>query len=398
MSGERRALALVSLGIAETWAYRSEEATRHLEQGVALARQIGRPYLELTGLAHGAQIASSRSLVLSEQWSIEAIELAERHGWGEEPIVGVAYGQLAGVRLAQGRLDEAEWGLEHAKRTLHTELEPAAGMSFHWARAGLERARGRPERALEAFRAAERLAGLLRTPHVRAAWMRAHALQNLVRLGQAERVEAALAEMDDQQRDPAFMRAVIAVLRLAGDDPQAATDALAPVIAGEVPAGHPIWLVEALLLEAAARGALGEADAAGRAVERALGAAKPDRVLLPFLYHPAPELLRRHARQRTAHAVLLSEILSLLPGSKPSAPPGEPARLPEPLSDSETRVLRYLPTHLPAPEIADQLCVSVNTVRTHVRHIYDKLSAHSRAEAVGRARALGLLAPSSRGA
>jgi LuxR family maltose regulon positive regulatory protein len=42
--------------------------------------------------------------------------------------------------------------------------------------------------------------------------------------------------------------------------------------------------------------------------------------------------------------------------------------------------------------------VSVNTVRTHLRHIYDKLSAHSRAEAVGRARALGLLAPTARGA
>ena len=55
MSGELRALALISLGIAETWAGRPEDAGRHLEQGVALARRIGRPYLELLGLAHGAQ-------------------------------------------------------------------------------------------------------------------------------------------------------------------------------------------------------------------------------------------------------------------------------------------------------------------------------------------------------
>jgi LuxR family maltose regulon positive regulatory protein len=121
-------------------------------------------------------------------------------------------------------------------------------------------------------------------------------------------------------------------------------------------------------------------------------------MLLPFLHYPAPQLLERHARRRTAHAVLLSEILTLLPGSKPAAPPGEPARLPEPLSASEIRILRYLPTHLSAPEIASELCVSVNTVRTHMRHVYDKLDAHSRAEAVGRARALGLLAPSTRGA
>jgi LuxR family transcriptional regulator, maltose regulon positive regulatory protein len=66
----------------------------------------------------------------------------------------------------------------------------------------------------------------------------------------------------------------------------------------------------------------------------------------------------------------------------------------EPLTHSETRVLRYLPTNLPAPEIADNLCLSVNTVRTHVRHLYGKLAAHSRIEAVERARALGLLAPS----
>jgi hypothetical protein len=48
---ELRALALVSLGLTEFWAARLEAAQRHLEQGVALARRIGRPYLEFTGLA-----------------------------------------------------------------------------------------------------------------------------------------------------------------------------------------------------------------------------------------------------------------------------------------------------------------------------------------------------------
>jgi LuxR family maltose regulon positive regulatory protein len=68
-------------------------------------------------------------------------------------------------------------------------------------------------------------------------------------------------------------------------------------------------------------------------------------------------------------------------------------RLVEPLTDSEARVLRYLPTNLSAPEIADQLSVSANTVRTHMRHVYEKLGAHRRADAVDRARALGLLVP-----
>ncbi|HEX2823550.1 MAG TPA: LuxR C-terminal-related transcriptional regulator [Streptosporangiaceae bacterium] len=66
------------------------------------------------------------------------------------------------------------------------------------------------------------------------------------------------------------------------------------------------------------------------------------------------------------------------------------------MSESEIRVLRYLPTKLSAPEIADQLYLSVNTVKTHMRHLYDKLGAHRRHEAVEQARALGLLAPSPR--
>jgi hypothetical protein len=59
-------------------------------------------------------------------------------------------------------------------------------------------------------------------------------------------------------------------------------------------------------------------------------------------------------------------------------------------------VLRYLPTNLSMPEIAAEVSLSVNTVRTHARHLYEKLGAHGRTEAVEHARALGLLAPSAR--
>jgi LuxR family maltose regulon positive regulatory protein len=56
-------------------------------------------------------------------------------------------------------------------------------------------------------------------------------------------------------------------------------------------------------------------------------------------------------------------------------------------------VLGYLQTNLPVPDIARELCVSANTVKTHTRHLFAKLDAHTRAEAVTRARALGLLTP-----
>jgi LuxR family transcriptional regulator, maltose regulon positive regulatory protein len=55
-------------------------------------------------------------------------------------------------------------------------------------------------------------------------------------------------------------------------------------------------------------------------------------------------------------------------------------------------VLRYLPINLTMPEIARELSVFPNTVKTHIRHLYAKFSTHHRAEAVDIARALGLLA------
>jgi DNA-binding CsgD family transcriptional regulator len=66
------------------------------------------------------------------------------------------------------------------------------------------------------------------------------------------------------------------------------------------------------------------------------------------------------------------------------------------LTHGEIRVLHYLPTNLSAREIAGELYLSVHTIKTHQRHLYQKLGARGRSQAVERARALGLLAPSSR--
>jgi LuxR family transcriptional regulator, maltose regulon positive regulatory protein len=114
------------------------------------------------------------------------------------------------------------------------------------------------------------------------------------------------------------------------------------------------------------------------------------------LLQPAPGLLERHARHRTAHPALIAEILDLLAGKRPAPPPAGPYPPLKPLSESEIRVLRYLPTNLSAPEIARELHVSRNTIRTHMSHLYAKLGTHRRTEAVDRARALGLLAPRAR--
>jgi DNA-binding CsgD family transcriptional regulator len=79
------------------------------------------------------------------------------------------------------------------------------------------------------------------------------------------------------------------------------------------------------------------------------------------------------------------------PESGAPSPLGGERSSPCEITDAEARVLRYLPSNLTAAEIASELWVSVNTVKTHMRHIYAKLDAHRRGEAVEQATARGLL-------
>jgi len=376
---------------------RFEEAERHLDRGVALARLIGRPYLEFTGLAYQAAIEYFRSFARAVERGRQAAELAERHGWGDEPAVGVASVIVARVLMWQGRLEEAGPWMQRAERTLRAEADPAVGLVIRSMRGLLELARGRDADALAAFQAADQLAGRLAEPNLRVHGNRSLLVHALVRLGETDRAEQALAALGDQDRDLGHMRISLAALRLAQDDPHAAIAALAPVLDGSVPVPRTIWLTQAFLLEAIARDALGDSRAAASALERALDVAEPDGVLTMFLLHPVPGLLQRQARQRTAHPALIADILDLLAGQAP-VPRAGPRPPLEPLSDSELRVLRYLPTNLTGPEIAGQLYVSHNTVKSHMRSLYAKLGTHHRADTVTLARDLGLLAPSARSA
>ena len=175
-------------------------------------------------------------------------------------------------------------------------------------------------------------------------------------------------------------------------DRQAAPAALTPLL--DVPRAHRVWVVSAFLLGAITCDALCDPDAVGRAVERALDLAEAGKMLFPFLIQPAPGLLDHQARHRAASAALISEAVDLLARAGRPAPPGELTRPGEPLTQGETRVLHYLSSNLSTREIADELYLSTNTVKTHQQHLYRKLHARSRSQAVERARALGLLAPS----
>jgi LuxR family transcriptional regulator, maltose regulon positive regulatory protein len=389
------ALALINLGIAELWTAGFADAERHLQRAIELAQRIGRPYLEFTGQAHLGMCGIYRSMPYAMERSRPAIEMARRHGWTGEPAAGIACVTIGAGLTWQGRLDEAEGWVQQAERTLRTGTEPAAALGIHYVRGLLDLASGRPADALAGFRAAEALAGRLVVPHYLTVPARGFLLQALVRLGETGQAEEALAGLGDQDRERGEMRVATAVLRLAQGNPGGAI-AAGPAAGGPgSPVGLPegkSWRTQALLVEAIARDALGDSAAAGHALEQALDRAEPSRALTVFLLHPAPGLLERHCGH-TAHPALIAEALNLLAGISNAASPAGPRPAAEPLTDSELRVLRYLPTSLTAPEIASELYVSLNTVKTHMRNLYAKLGTHRRAETVARARALGLLAP-----
>jgi len=389
-----QALALVSLGTTEYGTARFGDAVGHLQEGRAVAHRIGRPYLVFTGLAYQAAAEFFQSFPRASEHGELAMELARRHGWTDEPTSGIVAMVIAAVKAWQGRGEEAEPWIQRSERILRAESHPVAGMATYYVRGVVELARGRDADALAAFQAAERPAAQLARPNLFVTALRAFVLQTLVRLGDTGEALAGLGGQDGERGE---MRITAAVLRLAQDDPRTAVAALAPVLDGSAPVIWPAWRAQAFLLEAIARDALGDQGAAERALERSLDLTEPDGVVLWFLLHPVPNLLERHARHRTTHAALIAEIQDLLSGSELTPSLAGPQPLLEPLRDSEFRVLRYLPTNLSVPEIAGELDISRNTVKTHMRNLYAKLGTHRRAETVERARSLGLLAPSARG-
>jgi len=132
-----------------------------------------------------------------------------------------------------------------------------AGLGVYYVRGLLELARGRDADALAAFRAAERLAGLLAAPHLLVVRVRALLLHALVRMGELEHAERTFANLGEQDRERGEIHIALAALRLAQHDPDAATAALVPVLDGSAPVSPWTWLAHAFMLEATARDALG---------------------------------------------------------------------------------------------------------------------------------------------
>jgi LuxR family transcriptional regulator, maltose regulon positive regulatory protein len=391
---ELEALALMNLGIVETWTLRFAEAQAHLDDALALGRKLGRPYIEMGCLGALGVVANvAQRPAAAEELLRQAIAVAERVGWSTHPIIGTAYVALAAVLLNRGRLAEAEGWLDRADPILAHAPEPAASVGLRHGQGMLEIARGRFAEAHAAFADGERLVEQLRAPHFLAAVERPWRLRAQLRLGEIDQVRSALAAAPGDGL--AAWCNLAAHACLASGDAEGATAAVAPVLAGEAFTLHVNLEIEALLLDALARTRLGVPEAAERSVERALELGEPDGHVWIVLTVPgAGDLLRAHPLHRTAHAAYLKALLDQLAGAEPA--PEAADDLPERLSERELAVLRFLPTNLSAAEIGSELFVSVHTVKTHMRKLYAKLGVHTRADAVQRGRSLGLLAPARR--
>jgi LuxR family maltose regulon positive regulatory protein len=392
---EYRALTLMNLGIAELWAGHPDDARQHLEEALSRTRSISRPFIEVGCVAHLAIAAplTGQPLPLALELSEQALVIAEEHGWTSQSMTTGAFAMAGMALVRMGRFADADRHLARAEESLRESGDPSTGVVVHHARGMLRFGEGRFDEALAEFGRAAGQERLLATTHVFGVDVRGRALQVRARMGDTEAAQSALAGLSPEQRDRAGVRIALAVLKLEQDDPEQAVEALAPVIEGSAPALYRRWArVEALLLIATARDRIGDRGAAEEALEEALELAEPEGLILPFMLWAGPDLLERHPRHRTAHGALISAILDALGGrGAPERGPATPLR--DELSQAELRVVRYLPSNLTASEIAAELVVSANTVRTHMRHIYAKLDAHSRSEAVARARELGLVAP-----
>jgi LuxR family maltose regulon positive regulatory protein len=383
-----RAIALGHLGLAEVALGELAEADAHLSEALEASRIADVPYAELAAMGGMAWIQLIRGhLRRAARIARTAVELAQARGWEQSGQAAVSLSVLALVEHEWDDLDAAD---AHARELGDTarRLDDASGRL--WA-AVIQASLCLAGRGNDADLALERLHGAAELSSVESPRLRriVTALEARLMVAAADHDGAAALIDEALEENPSSpgLHGVRARLLLASGDAEAALSALT----APCDAAYPTVAIEREVLRAVALRATGNGDSALAAIENALARAEPEGIRRPFLSagRGVRELLADHLRKGVSHRWFASELLRSLDGADGARV--LPAELLEPLSARESEVLRFLPTMMSNADIASELFVSVNTVKTHVKSIYRKLDVTRRQDAVRRARQLQLL-------
>jgi LuxR family transcriptional regulator, maltose regulon positive regulatory protein len=383
-----RGRVLSGRGAVELWSGHLDEAAGLLEAAVAAATASGRPepadrvaYLALAEVWRGRL---SRAAELADRATAAlAADEHRRPGQGPHPAALVA---LAWVHLERNELRAARRCVKQADAALDRAPDRLIAAAAYLVAAGGALAEGRASVAAQVIDRAR--SGPPISP-----WLdqQLSVIQSRA-CAAAGDIQAALAAAGRAGSEGSPEAAVaLAHAWTAAGDSDAAARALAPaVVARGVPDRVRLY---ACLADARLGYTSGDRARGHRCLAAALRLAEPEQLRLPFVLERGwiSPVLRQDPELAEAHRRLFTG-----PGQAPSPAPAidrdQASALPaEPLSDREREVLRHISGMLSTAEVASEMYISVNTVKTHLRTIYRKLAATHRGEAVRRARQLELI-------
>ena len=381
---------LSARGVVQFWSGHLDEAAVSLDAGAAAATVTGSMSERTDCLGYLALLEAlrgrlNRAAELAAGASPAGQDGTEMAG----PACGAAEVALALVHLERNERHDARDRLKRADAALRIRPERLVGAAACLVVARYRLAEGRAKAASEMIARA-------RHGWSPPGWLD-HTLTLLESRAHATAGDLSSAVGIAERANPeARIDATVALAHAwldAGDD-QAAGQALenGPDDADEAQDRNRLdrWLVDARLGYSRGDQAQGR-----RSLQRALGLAEPEQLRLPFAMQAAwiRPVLRSDPHLAEAHRHLLEPGL-IDPGRGPAELPAAGQAAPmivEQLSGREREVLSLLSGMLSTAEVASELYISVNTVKTHLKSIYRKLAATHRGEAVRRARQLELL-------
>src|SRR4029077_6194006 len=128
---ELRAVALMNLGVVETWSGQFADAERHVTEGAKLAQTLGRPYLEIACRAYQAFPSTHVSLAEARERGRQAFALAERYRLSDRPVLAPLFGAVAAIAVWTGEFEEGEHWLRGGWDVVDPDIDPAAAVMLH---------------------------------------------------------------------------------------------------------------------------------------------------------------------------------------------------------------------------------------------------------------------------